>query len=197
MEPTIIAAIIAAIAAIIAAVIGGLINRRRKQTPKEKQTPDVDRTKAQEFREFINSLEEVNYDRYLKETTEAYMQSKLHPMIIQPKDKAWILKWVESVDDEILAVTNAISSLALKQSYSKGVTQTWITNNSLPLGAGRSVSKLTQSLLQCGILAPSTEYNPPGTHASKDAETNPSFNFGPTLSIVKNYVVLSGIFEED
>lgn len=90
--------------------------------------------------------------------------------------EARILAWVDGLDDELLLLGVAMSNF-----QGNGVTRSWVSGNSHPLGVGRSVPELIEALMSAGILAPTTEEIVPGTYAELDAKRNPSFDFGRNL----------------
>lgn len=96
----------------------------------------------------------------------------------EPRSLARVLDWVEGLDDELLLVSAAMAG---RPESSCHVAQSWISENSHPLGAGRSVQALIQALLDVGVLAPSTEELVPGSYAEWDAQRNPAWDYGRML----------------
>lgn len=89
-----------------------------------------------------------------------------------------ILAWIDSLDDELLLVAAAMSG---RPESSDHVGRSWISENSHPLGCGRSVPDLIAALFSAGVLAPSTEELVPGSYAESDAQRNPAFDYGRLL----------------
>jgi hypothetical protein len=101
-------------------------------------------------------------------------------MAMQEKPLSYprLLTWVEDLDDELLLVSAALAS---RPESSCHVGQSWFSENSHPLGTGRSVPDLIQALLEVGVLAPSTEELVPGSYAEWDAQRNPAWDYGHML----------------
>ena len=192
MDSEVLAAIIGVVGATIGAtgaIVAALIVVRwtRSRIPKKR---------TGRFRKFINALEEVDHDRYEELQWQARRESESHLAMIDQTEKSSILNWIDSIDDEILHVTMDLAELNESQSWTHGITQSTLSNYAAPLGRGRSVEKLSQALLERGILAPSTEVTHPRTYAAQDAESNPSWDFGGMLDRVSPYVEMFRLAEE-
>jgi hypothetical protein len=96
----------------------------------------------------------------------------------KPTSYLRLLSWVDDLDDELLLVSAA---LAGRPDSSRHVAQSWISENSHPLGTGRSVPDLIRALLDVGVLAPITEDLMPGTYVESDAQRNPAWDYGRML----------------
>ena len=73
----------------------------------------------------------------------------LMTIVEKPLSNPRLLTWVEDLDDELLLVSAALAS---RPSSSCHVGQSWLSENSHPLGMGRSVPDLIQALLEVGAL---------------------------------------------
>ena len=114
------------------------------------------------------------FPRHLCQQFSAYLMAMQERPLSYPR----LLTWVEDLDDELLLVSAA---LARRPGSSCHVGQSWFSENSHPLGTGRSVRDLIQALLEVGVLAPSTEELVPGSYAEWDAQRNPAWDYGRML----------------
>ena len=141
------------------------------------------------FASFIANLEPVESDVFRNKTIQARVNRALLPLVIEKGFRKVLHDWIASIDDEILLVALAMVKVRQKEVGGKlGVTQSWISGNSHPLGVGRSVPELINQLETAGLLAPSTEDIPKGTYHEQDAERNPSWDYGEMLHKIEHYI---------
>ncbi|MBZ4220186.1 MAG: hypothetical protein LAC69_08430 [Chlorobium sp.] len=164
----------------------------------QKETSKYPTKLTYEFKGFIGNLKEKNS----KEFNEIIIKSRLNdtniPEIIDRLSRKKIIEWVSIIDDEILLLAVAFVKEMKSNRGGLGVTQSWISDHSHPLGVGRSVNKLIDDLNSVGLLAPSTEEIPKGTYHEKDALRNPSWDYGNILFDIEFYLRLAlekGVFK--
>ena len=177
MDTTILAALIGAVATIIAALVGRDFIRSKRHRPEQKL--------VKQFRRYIYSLKEIPSKEYQELKNESLRDGINLEGVIDESQKVRIMNWLKSIDDEILHVSKSLVIMKSKSRGLHGVTRSTLIDCSHPLGEGRSVEKLSDALVESGILAPSTETPPPGTYEARDADVNPSYDFGKMLFIVR------------
>lgn len=166
-------------------------NQVPERDPESSASSGIPRDRTKRFITLLNSLEEVGSEEFSLQTSASSMDKTPPPRIIDVTAKERLLRWAETIDDELLLVTEQLQSSSRKE----GVTLRTIQAKALPLGAGRSVDQLIDELLAIGVLAPSTEHIPPGTYHEQDAKANPSWNFGRMFRATGYYLKLFAAHE--
>jgi len=147
-----------------------------------------------QFQKFINSLEPVDSDNFRKKTTEAEVKKNDPSLHIDMDAKRKLTRWISSLDDELLLLARKMIQ-ERKTGAKLGVTQIWISNNSHPLGEGRSVEELIEALSKVGLLSPTTE---PEEYNANYIASNPSWDYGNNLYEAQYYILLAeskGVFD--
>ncbi len=124
----------------------------------------------------IEALEIVEDNSYFGLRAPALMKLSVPPRIIERSQREPLLRWIDTLDDELLLVTLEIRDYWRGKDWRAGVPRSFLVSVAQPLGSGRSTPDLEKALIETGVLAPS--------------ETPGHFNYGPNLQQALDYIDL-------
>ena len=128
------------------------------------------------FRASIEKLDIVDDDQYFRHRASSLMHVESRPRIIERSRRESLLRWIESLDDELLLVTLEIREYWRGKDWREGVPRPFLVKVAQPLGNGRSVPDLEKELIDTGVLAP--------------GEDQSWFAYGPNLQKALDYIDL-------
>jgi hypothetical protein len=128
------------------------------------------------FKSSIEKLDIVDDDQYFKRRAPSLMNMESTPRIIERSQRESLLRWIESLDDELLLVTLEIREYWRGKDWRLGVPRSFLTKIAQPFGSGRGIPDLEKGLIDTGVLAP--------------GENQSWFAYGPNLQRALDYIDL-------
>ena len=143
---------------------------------RKENTPARKRELTQAFRSEVEKLEIVDDGRYSSLRAPAMVNKLPMPRIVEGSQRAALLNWIDSLDDELLLVTLAIRGYWQGKDWREGYPRTHLLRIAQPFGVGRSLPSLVNDLTATGVLTPRDN----GDH----------FDYGPNLQRALDYIDL-------
>lgn len=128
------------------------------------------------FKTSVEGLEIVEDEVYFKRRAPSLMHMEPQPSIVERSQREPLLRWIDTLDDELLLVTLQIRDYWRGRDWRAGVPRSLLVSVAQPLGSGRSTPDLENALIETGVLAPS--------------ETPGHFDYGPNLQRALDYIDL-------